>query len=112
MKEPLALKIHGIKCDHCTYKDMNVQPEDYEAWLNRPCPECGENLLTQKDYDMVLHLQEKTAQMNAGFNKLPKFLQKLLVGKQNKTQHIPIDADGSGKIHVDTTKIYQTTDEQ
>jgi hypothetical protein len=32
---------------------MSVQSEDYKDWVNKPCPECGENLLTAEDYKMV-----------------------------------------------------------
>lgn len=45
----------GIKCDNpeCCYADETVKVEDYKDWLNKPCPECGSNLLTQADYDNV-----------------------------------------------------------
>lgn len=65
MTEPFTLKVHGIKCDHCPYNDMSVQPEEYDAWLNRPCPDCGENLLTQEDYDALKKMQDWTRKMNA-----------------------------------------------
>lgn len=45
----------GIKCDNpeCDYVDPNVSIEEYDEWLNKPCPKCGANLLTQADYDNV-----------------------------------------------------------
>lgn len=48
----------GIVCDNpdCDYKDVTVKMEDYPDWVNKPCPKCGENLLTQEDYDAVLQL--------------------------------------------------------
>jgi len=45
------LNISGIKCDHCDFKDETVEFKDYGLWLNKPCPKCGENLLTREDYD-------------------------------------------------------------
>jgi len=47
--------IKGIKCDDpgCNYSDMTVSSDDYLDWLNKPCPNCGANLLTQADYDLV-----------------------------------------------------------
>ena len=41
----------GIKCDNpnCDFRDMSVRFEDYPKWLNRPCPKCGQNLLTEAD---------------------------------------------------------------
>ena len=43
----------GLKCDNekCDWKDETIQFEDFDQWLNKPCPKCGENLLTQEDYN-------------------------------------------------------------
>lgn len=45
----------GIQCDNsdCDYT-ISVNVEDYKDWVNKPCPKCGENLLTQEDFDMNL----------------------------------------------------------
>jgi len=40
----------GIKCDFCTWKDTTVSIVDMEIWINKPCPECGNNLLTLDDF--------------------------------------------------------------
>jgi len=50
------LNISGIKCDYCKYKNSNVHMNDYDKWLNKPCPTCSNNLLTQLDYEMVKQL--------------------------------------------------------
>ena len=49
------LKIAGIKCDApgCDYREDDVPMEDYEEWLDRECPECGANLLTEADLNTV-----------------------------------------------------------
>jgi hypothetical protein len=60
----MTLNISGIKCDHCDYSDMEVEAVDYPDWLNRPCPECGENLLTEADYQTVLYMTEVARIMN------------------------------------------------
>jgi len=51
-------QVKGIKCDTvlCDYVDMEVPFTDYPQWLNRPCPKCGANLLTQADFDAVISL--------------------------------------------------------
>lgn len=51
------LKISGIKCDNeaCDYRDDSVQFVDYPQWLDKECPNCGDNLLTQEDYDTCLY---------------------------------------------------------
>lgn len=54
----LKINVGGIKCDNkeCDFKDMTVLFKDYDKWLNKPCPKCGSNLLTQQDYDAVKEL--------------------------------------------------------
>lgn len=41
----------GLKCDNpnCSYTN-DVKFEEYPNWINKPCPNCGENLLTEQDY--------------------------------------------------------------
>jgi hypothetical protein len=53
MPKAVELNIKGIKCDHCDYKELNVKFEDYDKWLNKPCPTCGENLLTEADLNSL-----------------------------------------------------------
>lgn len=62
----MDLNIKGIKCDNpnCDFKDMGVRVEDYDKWLNRPCPKCGADLLTEKDYKTVKHLLKFTKLIN------------------------------------------------
>jgi hypothetical protein len=52
------LNISGLKCDNpnCDYIDPTVPFSDYEKSINKPCPECGESLLTQADYDKTLQI--------------------------------------------------------
>jgi hypothetical protein len=51
------VNISGIKCDNplCDYIDASVKFEEYADWVNKSCPKCGENLLTQEDYDFCLN---------------------------------------------------------
>ncbi len=55
MDKPIEVTGGGIKCDNpkCDYVDESVKMEDYDQWLNKPCPKCGENLLNEEDYFMV-----------------------------------------------------------
>ena len=48
-----TLEISGIKCDGCDYRNPDVLFDDYDNWLNKPCPKCGKNLLTEADYKTV-----------------------------------------------------------
>ncbi|MGE7650499.1 hypothetical protein ACQKM1_22390 [Peribacillus frigoritolerans] len=53
MTNPVELNIYGIKCDSCDFNDMAVQVNDYPEWVNKPCPKCNANLLTEADYKNV-----------------------------------------------------------
>lgn len=50
--ENAIIKQSGIKCDNasCDYRDDTVQQDQYESLVNKPCPKCGENLLTEEDF--------------------------------------------------------------
>lgn len=69
MKNALEMSIYGIKCDNsnCDFNDMNVKVDDYENWLNKPCPKCGENLLTENDYKSTLFLLKMVEVANSIF---------------------------------------------
>lgn len=43
----------GLKCDNprCDWKDKTILFDDYKEWINAPCPKCGMNVLTEKDYE-------------------------------------------------------------
>lgn len=52
----MELNITGLKCDHCDYRDDSVQFSDFATSIGKPCPDCGESLLTQEDYNQCLRL--------------------------------------------------------
>lgn len=60
----MEIVISGIKCDNCSFRDNNVHFSEYPQWLNKPCPECGHNLLTNKDYNTCLKTLEAVKQAN------------------------------------------------
>ena len=46
-----------VVCDNpsCDYKVENPGGDpraDLSDWVDKPCPKCGENLLTQEDYEL------------------------------------------------------------
>ena len=50
---------YSIVCDNrlCDYKiksETGDPNEDISGYLNKPCPNCGQNLLTEKDYAQSL----------------------------------------------------------
>jgi len=64
-EERVGVKISGLTCDNtaCDYQN-DVPFEEYENWLNKPCPKCGENLLTQDDLDTTLALNALVKMFN------------------------------------------------
>lgn len=89
MKDAIELNIGGIKCDACDYNDMSVKVEDYPAWVNAPCPKCGENLLTEADFRTV----QTMLQLVQSFNQtLPKR------SEDEKTVKMSAEMNGTGKV--------------
>jgi len=76
----------GIQCDHCSWCDTNMQVGDQAEWLNRPCPECGHNLLTQHDYDYNRVFRIMTGIVNTVGLPFMTFvlIRKILQGKNSK----------------------------
>ncbi|APF25246.1 MULTISPECIES: hypothetical protein [Clostridium] len=91
MKDAIELNIKGIKCDNpeCDFRDDSVQVADYDKWLNKSCPKCGANLLTQADYDNTKAILEIVKITNSIFPKR-KDNEEIVTGK--------IEMDGTGKI--------------
>lgn len=82
----------GLKCDNpsCNYVDMSVSMEDYKDWVNKPCPKCGEVLLTQQDYD--------TAQL---ILRIIDVVDKSVEANEDDTQAtLTFNFDGSGKVDM------------
>ena len=54
----------GLKCDNkeCNYHNKDIERKDFESYINSYCPECGDNLLTFKDY-MNLVTVEKAVEL-------------------------------------------------
>lgn len=57
----MPIKISGLKCDYCDYRDDSVPYSDYPASIGKPCPKCGESLLTQEEYEDCEKLIRKVA---------------------------------------------------
>lgn len=59
-KKPLHIEHQGggIVCDNpkCDYEDTTVTDDNYHEYVNKPCPKCGENLLTEEDYQTAKNL--------------------------------------------------------
>jgi len=54
-RSPNRISVEGIKCvsDGCGYIELLEENEPLKSHLNKPCPNCSSNLLTQEDYDTM-----------------------------------------------------------
>ena len=50
----MEVNITGLKCDNCDYRDDEVQFSEYKESIGKPCPRCGESLLTEEDYQQCV----------------------------------------------------------
>jgi hypothetical protein len=93
MKDALQLTIKVIKCDNkdCDYVNEYVSVSDYEKWLNKPCPKCGSNLLTQEDYEATKALIS-----------LVETLKEIIPKAENdeKMATVSIEMNGTGDIFI------------
>ncbi len=88
MVQAVQYNIGGLKCDAhgCDYRDDDAKFEDYDKYLNAPCPKCGASLLTEADLAAV-------KAMIAG----AEWLNKLVGDVPDEGQlRFAIDMDGSG----------------
>lgn len=104
MVNKLKIKVGGIKCDNkeCDFKDMGVLYEDYPKWLNRPCPKCGSNLLTQQDFDTVKVLMDMTDIVN---EVMPE------VAEDEELFRMSANFDGTGKVLFSDIEPIEKEDE-
>ncbi len=67
MTKHIQIEQDGLKCDNtvCDWKDQTVLIEDYQEWLNKPCPKCGENVLTQTDYENAKKIYDTINYINS-----------------------------------------------
>lgn len=92
--------IHGIKCDACDWKDKNIPFSNYKHYVNCPCPKCGSNILTEKDF--------KTTNIIVLFSKFinvvvfPIHFPLYLISKKYREKFVStkVEMDGSGKVEI------------
>ena len=64
----IQMTVSGIRCDNktCDYLDEDVTLDQFPEYINKPCPKCGENLLTQEDYDNTVAMLDLVKTLDAG----------------------------------------------
>lgn len=97
-----------MKCDNpnCDYSTNEVDNSKLEEWIGRPCPKCGENLLTQEDYENAKHVLDGLDFVNSlnpeQLKQFNNFMGKIL---PTDIPEVPANA----RIHVETHKGIKMT---
>ncbi len=88
----ISLKTGGIKCDapRCAWADWAVRRAAYPDYRNKPCPECGANLLTDADWKALLRFERAVRWINRLFFWLPR--------GNAQTVECVFSSDGTGKV--------------
>lgn len=97
MNKGLQMTCVGLKCDNkeCDFVDNTITFEDYPIWVNKPCPKCGQNLLTEKDYYTVKTMFELANLLN---DSIPE---ELVEDNSDEIAKLRVNLDGTGKIDLD-----------
>ena len=66
MKNAIKMTVHGLRCDAagCDYRDDTVAFANYKAYVNKPCPKCGANLLTEADAEAAAKIVKRVKVLN------------------------------------------------
>lgn len=90
----MDFEIAGLKCDNpnCDYVNSDIQFEQYEQYIDCPCPNCGKSLLTPQAYKMCVAMKS-----------MGNFITQLTGGikrKDSDEYKIPLDMDENGNIKL------------
>lgn len=90
MTQAIQYNISGLKCDAaaCDYEDNEARFENYEQYLNAPCPKCGANLLTEADLAAVKAIMAGADWLNQVVGDVSE--------SKGQVVNIRFDMDGSG----------------
>jgi hypothetical protein len=90
MKQAVEIEVGGLKCDAvgCDYYDHDARYEDYEKYVNNPCPKCGANLLTEADLKTCQIMMAAAGLVNAAVNPNPT----------DPVVRVSMHMDGSGEV--------------
>jgi len=88
-----VIESRTIKCDKegCNYRE-DITNDELDKWRNKPCPICGSNLLTDKDYNSI------TAFYKFIDSPIYRFFSWLLKLCGVKEREYTVSTDGSGSI--------------
>lgn len=56
-KVEIGMSVKGLVCDSCDWEDMTIERAEYQEWIDKPCPKCGQVVLTQDQLDQVIAME-------------------------------------------------------
>jgi predicted RNA-binding Zn-ribbon protein involved in translation (DUF1610 family) len=106
----------GVQCDACDWKDEN--DNDYEKWLNQPCPKCGANIMTEEDLKSAKLLMDSLNFINSLTEEQLALMNETLSIEnlkesdllKNATGLESLDGEGLYQFTVDSHKGINVTD--
>lgn len=96
MAKAIETVVYGIKCDNpkCGWKDMSVEYKDYPSYVNKPCPCCGSNLLTEHDFSVINIMM-----------KLSNLFGNIEVPDEAIDTSLSLELNGTNEVCITTEKI-------
>ncbi|MCK9574825.1 MAG: hypothetical protein WC979_02780 [Candidatus Pacearchaeota archaeon] len=111
-KVNVEIESNGIKCDNpkCGWQDNTVLWTDADAviaeWLNKPCPQCGANLLTEADAALIKTLYDIISQVNEMDESKLKEFAKIAEGEDfGEVVRATIEMNGTGNVEFNIKDI-------
>lgn len=101
----IIANVKGIKCDNvkCDYEDMEVKYEDYPKYVNLECPNCGDNLLTEEDYNSVKSFVDMAKMLD---KEIRDYKEEVNITQDNKDYiKVSQELDGTGKKDIKVSQV-------
>ncbi len=99
MEKNIEISESGLQCDNpnCDWIDPTITFDNYKDWLNKPCPKCGENLLTDEDYKRAEALRLTVDFINSlSEGELGKLNESIGLNSLQDLKNIPMFKDAKG----------------
>lgn len=104
MEKNIEFTESGLQCDSCDWKDATITFANYKEWLNRPCPKCGANVLTEQDYKNAEAVRLSIDLVNSMSKEELEELSKQFNVDKLKNNPILSGANGLGELEGDQNK--------
>ena len=91
-----GVEIKGLKCDNpcCDFVNKDIPFEQYEQFIDYPCPKCGQSLLTPQAYKMCVQMK-----------KMADFITKVTGGSKENDPEVIIPLDMDKEKFVDQDRL-------